>query len=244
MSLPAVPHNHALPPSGDLVLLFVASIFGSAHCVGMCGPYVAICAARLAPGGASAPVCLMVRVLFNAGRLATYVIIGWVAGAIGQIALAATLPFGLSGAISIAAGLIAATLALVLFGVLKDPTRVLARAGVDVLIRGGLLRAFKAPKVLAPVLLGSLQGAFPCAMVYAAASRAATAGDAVRGAATMLVFGLGTVPAIFALTTLPAAVVRRLHTRRWAGIPLLVLGVLLVLRGLAAFGLLAHSWLW
>ena len=81
-------------------------------------------------------------------------------------------------------------------------------------------------------------------MVYAAASRAATAVNAARGAATMLVFGLGTIPAIFALTTLPAAMVRRLHTRRWAGVPLLAIGVLLLLRGLAAFGLVAHTWLW
>jgi len=115
---------------------------------------------------------------------------------------------GLSGAVAIAAGLFAGVFALVLMGVLKDPTRLLARAGADVLIRGGLLRAFKAPGFLAPVLLGSLQGLFPCAMVYAAASRAATAGSAAGGAATMLVFGLGTVPAIFALTTLPAALVR------------------------------------
>ena len=237
-------HHHALPPSGDLLLLLIASILGSAHCVGMCGPYVAICAARLAPGESSAPIRLMVRLLFNAGRLATYVVIGWVAGSLGQIALVATLPLGLSGAVAIVAGIIAGVLALVLIGILKDPTRVLARAGVDVLIRGGLLRAFKAPRVLAPILLGSLQGAFPCAMVYAAASRAATAGNAAGGAATMLVFGLGTVPAIFALTTLPAALVRRLQTRRWAGIPLLAISVLLILRGLAAFGLVAHSWLW
>jgi sulfite exporter TauE/SafE len=239
-----VHHHHALPPSGDLLLLFVASVLGSAHCVGMCGPYVAICAARMAPQGASAPVRFLVRLLFNAGRVATYVIIGWVAGSIGQIALAATLPFGLSGAVAIVAGLFTGLFALVLLGVLTDPTRLLARAGVDVLIRGGLLRAFKAPGVLAPVLLGSLQGAFPCAMVYAAASRAAIAGNAARGAMTMLVFGLGTVPAIFALTTLPAALLQRLHTRRWAAIPLLAVGILLLLRGLAAFGLVAHSWLW
>lgn len=237
-------HHHALPPSGDLVLLFVASVLGSAHCVGMCGPYVTICAARLAPDGASAAARLLVRVLFNAGRVATYTIIGLGAGLIGQFALAAALPLGLSGAVAIAAGLIAGVFALVLMGVLKDPTRLLARAGLDVLIRGSLLRAFKAPGLLAPVLLGSLQGSFPCVMVYAAASRAASTGTATDGAVTMLVFGLGTVPAIFALTLLPAAAMRSLHTRQWAGIPFLLLSVLLILRGLAAFGWVSHSWLW
>lgn len=243
MNLQPVLHHHALPPSGDLPLLFFASILGSAHCLGMCGPYVAICAARLAPEGASASVRLLVRLLFNAGRMVTYAAIGWVVGSMGQIALIA-LPPGLSGTVALVAGLLAGIFALVLMGVVKDPARLLSRAGVDVLIRGGLKRAFKAPGLIAPVLLGSLQGAFPCAMVYAAASRAATAGNAARGAATMLVFGLGTIPAIFALTTLPAAMVRRLHTRRWAGVPLLAVGVLLLLRGLAAFGWVAHTWLW
>jgi sulfite exporter TauE/SafE len=186
---------------------------------------------------------LLVRLLFNAGRVATYVVIGWVAGSLGQIALV-VLPPGLSGAVAIAAGLLAGVFALVLLGVFKDPTRLMSRAGLGVLIRGGLLRAFKAPGLIAPVLLGSLQGVFPCAMVYAAASRAATAGNAARGAATMLVFGLGTIPAIFALTTLPAALIQRLHTRRWAGIPLLAVSVLLLLRGSAAFGWVAHTWLW
>jgi len=239
-----VNHHHLLPPSSDLLLLFVASVLGSAHCVGMCGPYVAICAARLAPQGASAASCFLVRMLFNAGRVATYVVIGWVAGSFGQIATAAALPLGLPGAVAIGAGLVAGMFALVLMGVLKDPARMLARAGLDVMIRGGLLRAFKAPGLLAPVFLGSLQGAFPCAMVYAAASRAATAGNATKGAMTMLVFGLGTVPAIFALSTLPAALMRRLHTRRGAGIPLLAVAMLLILRGTAAFGLIDHSWLW
>ena len=106
MNLQPVLHHHALPPSGDLLLLFFASILGSAHCIGMCGPYVAICAARLAPEGASASVRLLVRLLFNAGRLATYAAIGWIVGSMGQIALFA-LPPGLSGTVAVVAGLLA-----------------------------------------------------------------------------------------------------------------------------------------
>lgn len=214
----------------------------------MCGPYVAMCGARLAPEGASARLRFGLRILFNAGRILTYSIIGLFAGAFGQVALAvasrAGLP-GLAGVVALVAGLGAALFGLAVMGVLADPTRLLNRSAFNTLIRGAILRAFKAPPYVAAMLLGSLQGAFPCALVYGAASRAAIAGSAVSGAATMLVFGLGTVPAIFALTVLPASFMNRLGIRRqWAGALLVVVGVLLMLRGVAAFGWIPHSWLW
>ena len=64
------------------------------------------------------------------------------------------------------------------------------------------------------------------------------------GAITMLVFGLGTVPAIFALTMVPKALLRRVQARKMAGALLVALGALLILRGLANFGLVPSSGWW
>src|SRR5207245_546836 len=153
---------NVLPVSGDLLLLFLASVLGSAHCVGMCGPYVALCSARLSPGPVTAPQRVSLRLLFNAGRLATYAAIGALVGAFGQIALAP----------------------------------------------------------------------------------AAIAGSAPAGAATMLVFGLGTVPAIFLLSSLPNGLVQRLRAWRWAGLFIAAVGILLILRGLSSLGVLGHSVFW
>ena len=100
------------------------------------------------------------------------------------------------------------------------------------------------PPYLSGVLLGALQGAFPCALVYGAASRAAVAGSASAGAVVMLVFGLGTVPAIFALSSVPSAVLRRLRGWRWSGFLIVVVGILLILRGLAALGAVPHTAFW
>jgi sulfite exporter TauE/SafE len=66
----------------------------------------------------------------------------------------------------------------------------------------------------------------------------------VMGAFTMLVFGLGTVPAVFALTVVPQALLRRVKAQRLAGALLAILGVLLILRGLANFGLIASTGWW
>ena len=64
------------------------------------------------------------------------------------------------------------------------------------------------------------------------------------GALTMVVFGLGTVPAIFVLTVVPQTVLRRVKAQRLAGVLLTVLGMLLVLRGLASFGLVPATGWW
>jgi sulfite exporter TauE/SafE len=237
-------HSHTIPAQGDLALLFLASLLGSAHCVGMCGPYVALCSARIAPEGAGPKLRTLLLLLFNAGRVGAYSLLGFLVGAFGQIGLALGEHSGFRGALALAAGVFACLCGLALMGVLPDPARLLAGTGLDGLLRGGTLSAFRAPPYLAPVLLGSLQGAFPCALVYGAASRAAVAGSPLHGAGTMLVFGLGTIPAIFALAALSPTLLARLRAPRWAGAFIVVVGVLLVLRGLAGLRALPETLFW
>ncbi len=210
----------------------------------MCGPYVALCAARISPGGSTAGQRLILRLLFNTGRLATYMAIGTVAGGFGQIALAAGARAGLAGGVALAAGCAAILFGLSLFGWVRDPAGLLRRSGFDLLIRGGTRSAFRAPPYVAGVLLGALQGALPCALVYGAASRAAVSGSPLRGLTTMLVFGLGTVPAIFALSSLSPGLLQRFRGWRWSGLFIVAVGLLLILRGLSAFDLLPHTVWW
>jgi sulfite exporter TauE/SafE len=240
-----VHHQHvALPIGGDLGLLFGASLLGSAHCIGMCGPYVSMCAAQFVPKGATRATRFSLRMLFNLGRIATYGLIGLIVGAFGQIAQALATRLGVSGIVAVLAGLTAFIFGLSLLGFLRDPARIVAGAAVGRWLVAGRARFQRAPIAVAPLLLGSLQGWLPCALVYAAASRAAVAGNAGMGALTMLVFGLGTVPTIFVLTVLPQAVLRRVKAQRLAGALLALLGVLLILRGLAGLGLLPPSAWW
>jgi hypothetical protein len=210
----------------------------------MCGPYVALCAARISPDGSSAGQRLLLRLLFNLGRLATYMTIGALAGAFGQIALAAGARAGLAGVVALVAGGAAVLFGLSLFGWVRDPAVLLRKSGFDVLIRDGARSAFRAPPYVAGVLLGALQGALPCALVYGAASRAAVSGSPLAGVTTMLVFGLGTVPAIFALSSLSPSLLRRFRAWRWAGLFIVAVGLLLILRGLSAFDLLPHTAWW
>lgn len=234
-------HHHALP-AGDLPLLFLASLLGSSHCVAMCGPYVAICSARLGRGGAGSRAAL--RTLFLAGRVTVYIIIGAIAGAFGQIGEAASVRGGVSGIVSILAGAFAIAFALSTGGVAPGPERWLAAAGLDRFIRAGAREAFNAPPYGAAVLLGMIQGMLPCSLVYAAASRAAASASAASGALTMLVFGAGTVPAILLLAVGGSAIGPFFRLRRFAAVFLAAIGLLLVLRGLAGLRLIPHSPLW
>jgi uncharacterized protein len=229
---------------GDLLLLLGASLLGSAHCVGMCGPYVAMCTAQFVPRGATAMARLFLRILFNLGRIATYGLIGLIVGAFGQIAQAAATRLGVGGIVAMLAGAAALIFGLSMMGWLRDPARLVAGAGLGRALTAGRMRLKQAPPSVAPLLLGALQGWLPCALVYAAASRAAIAGSAGMGALTMVVFGLGTVPAVFALTVLPQAVLGRVRAQRLAGVLLTLLGMLLILRGLASFGWVPATGWW
>jgi sulfite exporter TauE/SafE len=240
-------HHAMLPLCGgrvDLAMLFAASLLGSAHCVGMCGPYVAMCTAQFVPRGMTPMTRLGFRLLFNLGRIITYCLIGLSVGAFGQIALAFAVRLGLAGIMALASGMVAAVFGVSMIGWLKDPTGFLVRGGVGRLLKTGRMRLNDAPPAVAPLLMGSLQGLLPCAMVYAAASRAAIAGTPGMGALTMGVFGLGTVPAIFALTVLPQTLMRRIKAQRLAGLLFVMLGVLLILRGLASFGIVPATRWW
>jgi sulfite exporter TauE/SafE len=234
--------HHQLPSTGDLALLFLASLMGSAHCAGMCGPYVAICSARL--GGATDVARAFLRGLFVGGRIAIYVAIGAFAGAFGEITQAATGRDGFSGLLSVAAGLTALLFALSTAGLFPGPERLFAGAGVDRFVRSGAREAFHAPPYVSAALLGALQGLLPCSLVYAAASRAAASASAGRGALTMLVFGLGTVPAILLLAIGGRTLAPLLRLRRLAAVFLALVGLLLILRGLAGWGLVRHAVLW
>ena len=226
------------------MLLFAASVFGSAHCIGMCGPYVAMCTAQFVPRGATPTARLMLRILFNLGRIGTYCCIGLIVGAFGQVLLAAADRVGLTGVIALSAGVAAMLFAASLMGFIRDPARIAAYVGVDKLLRAGRVRLSRGSPTAAPLLLGMLQGWLPCALVYAAASRAAVSGGAGMGALTMLIFGLGTVPAVFALTVVPQALLRRVRAQRVAGVLLAALGLLLILRGLASLRLVPSGVLW
>lgn len=233
-----------LPESGQLGLLFLAAMAGGVHCAGMCGPYVSMCSARIAPLTAAASGRNVVRVLFNLGRLGTYVALGAFAGSLGHIAGAVEHVRGVTGVVSLVAGLVTLLAALSIAGWLPGLELVGEALGVARLIREGSRRVTGGPRYVSAMTLGALQGLLPCALVYGATSRAAATASARQGALTMLVFGLGTLPALLTLTFAGGALPAWSHSRAAAAVAVAIVGALLTLRGAAGLGAIPHTFFW
>lgn len=211
----------------ELVSAFLVGLFGSVHCLGMCGGIVGALTLGLPEAmRRSAWLLLPYLLAYNAGRIATYALLGallgWVAGA-----AAGTLPLGdarflgrwISGLFMIALGLYLAGWWPGLMW--------LERLGGILWRRiepfGRKLLPVRNPMQAAGV--GLVWGWLPCGMVYAALAFALTSGSAGDSAARMAAFGLGTLPMMLAVGSAAAwfsRFVRRSAVRALAGV--LVMG--------------------
>ncbi len=83
-------------------------------------------------------------------------------------------------------------------------------------------------------LIGILNGFLPCGLVYVALAGAIASGDAISGAAVMILFGLGTVPTMFAATIFGKFININIRRKITKAVPVfaLVLGLLFILRGM------------
>lgn len=173
------------------LLIFLAGLAGSMHCVGMCGGFA--CALGTDTRGAAG--MLLRRLLYNVGRLTSYVFLGAAAGAIG-VALAGHdgSPFA-QRMLALVSGALMVIIGLQFFGLFRrlgyarfgGATELLAQALRDLL---------RAPGPAAPLAFGVFNGLLPCPLVYAFAAQAAASGAPLAGMAVMLAFGLGTFPAL------------------------------------------------
>ncbi len=202
---------------------FLLGLAGSAHCAGMCGP-LALALPRRA--GSSAAGLVVGRLSYNAGRVATYGLLGLLLGWVGQgLALS-----GVQRWVSIALGVgLLAAAAYSRWGTLHGPN-LLAWAP----LRRTFGRLLQRPGPGGLAALGGLNGLLPCGLVYAACAGAALAGSGPAGAGYMLVFGLGTVPMMFGLGLAGGALqgTLRLWLQRAVPVCLAVMGLWLVVRGL------------
>jgi sulfite exporter TauE/SafE len=178
--------------SGELAAIttpgtaFLAGLVTSLHCAGMCGPL----ACALMPSTRDDVEPQVVSTVYHASRLFSYAVLGALAGGIGRWPLwflgesvLRYLPW-LLVLFFVAVGLrldqrLPKPLALArvhawLFGRLRGGSRIAAAAGVG----------FATPLL-------------PCGPLYFLLSFALLSGSALRGAETLIAFGLGTVPLLW-----------------------------------------------
>lgn len=212
-------------PQVTLPGLFLAGLFGSAHCLTMCG--------GLATALGAAPIGerRWRIVLSQVGRLLSYGALGAAAGALGMLAATQATAEHWSALLRVVTAALIVMIGLRLtlgashkIGWLRWPERLGARVwrrafpiAQRVLPRQPILRA---------LLLGALWGWMPCGLIYSALMIAAAAGNASQGLLIMLAFGLGTLPAVLGVGHLGRWLPRHDggHTR-WLGALLIACGV-------------------
>jgi len=208
-----------------LATAFVLGAAGSAHCIGMCGP---IALAVPSPGNGWR-ARLMSTLILNGGRVSTYALLGALFGAFGTgLRLA-----GLQQSVSIIAGAVL-LLSVIVPGLLErwSPT---GRLSLWIgRLRGALARNLKRTAPEAVFFTGALNGLLPCGLVYAAAIGAAAMGTMQHGALFMMLFGLGTLPALIGLRMSGSMIGTSARARLRKASPVLVsaLAVLMILRAL------------
>lgn len=238
-----------------MVLAFVTGLLASLHCVSMCGGFVAAYSLRIAggqsttPGLAAAlrPAILWSHLLYNAGRLTTYAVIGGLMGLVGSFIAASGQLIGVQGLASILAGVFMILLGLSL-GRWLPYTTWLQPAWGSQFSRLTDLGENLATRTMAfgTYPLGLLLGLMPCGPLYAMEINAAGTGNIWQGMLTLFAFGLGTVPTLYAFGLVSSAVGHQLPRRffKIAALVVVLLGILTLLRGLALNNLIPHMGLW
>jgi hypothetical protein len=227
----------------DLLLVMALGFLGSfGHCVGMCGPLSV--AFSLTQRPAPQPNLwqqLYFHGLLNLGRIASYAFVGAGIGALGSVLVVggqlAGIDSGLRQALSILTGCFLIWMGLAQInpnGLPKIPfLHPIAQGTLHQRLNRAMMKlSGQQHHGLTPVLLGLTWGLIPCGFLYAAQIKAAETSDLWQGTATMLAFGVGTLPSMLGVG-LSAALVsadRRSQLFRLGGWVMLLIGGLTLLR--------------
>jgi sulfite exporter TauE/SafE len=200
--------------------IFIASLLGSSHCVGMCGGFVALYAHN-------SPGKILPHCLYNLGRLVTYLILGVAAAQFGA-AFNVMLPITAlqhSSALVVGIVLIALGVVKLLGRNVRIGERVFRR--ISKLLHPISAPIFRTPRRITPFLIGMLTTLIPCGWLYVFVALAFSSGSPTEGALIMLFFWFGSLPAMVAY----GAAVRVISIRLRQYAPQ-VMGVLLIFSGL------------
>lgn len=190
----------AQAPSIDAVLalagtVLASSLLGSAHCAGMCG---GLALAASGPNGSAEGSRAMRQVGYHAGRLASYALVGAIAGLVGSVVDDAGTLVGVQRVAAVVAGSMIALMGAV--AVARAMGLRVPAASVPMPLVRLAQRVHAATLRLPPnyrgLPLGLATPLLPCGWLYAFAAISAASASAPLGAFVMAAFWLGTVPAV------------------------------------------------
>ncbi len=178
----------------DYYLVVLTGVFGSLHCIGMCGPI--ILAYSFDPSGLNGR--LLPHVYYNVGRVVSYTLAGLIFGFIGSL-LFSVIPYQVYKFYSLLIGGI--LIVFLGFGLMNIiPKFHLSFDGLHTkLAKSIFIKRLSNKTDLTPLVIGLATILLPCGLFYPILLKAAISGDYVSGALSMFFFSIGTIPLLFVL---------------------------------------------
>ena len=213
----------------EITLIFSALALGFAsgfHCIGMCGPI----ALSMGLTKKQATNYYLQNLTYQFGRITTYSFLGAILGIVGQGFQLA----GFQSYLTIVVGILLITMALFSFGGKDFASKIPFLSKFLFKVKMNLGKLLQKADYKSRYLTGILNGFLPCGMVYMALTASLAAGGILQSAGFMALFGLGTLPFMFAIVLVGNLMTTGFRIKVLKVIPILmvVLGGLFILRGL------------
>ncbi len=210
--------------NASYAVLFIAGLLTSVHCVGMCG---GIMLSQTVNSESENKLQAMKPALFyNSGRVISYTILGGVIGAVGSVF---SLSFKSKATVQILAALFMIIMGLNMsgFGLFRK---------LQIKLPHSFCK-FK-HKSNSPFIVGLLNGFMPCGPLQTMQIFALGTGSPVKGAISMMIFSIGTVPLMLTFGAI-SGLLSKGYTKRLlklSGVMIIVLGIIMGNRGLSMLG--------
>lgn len=197
-------------------MLFVTGILTSIHCVSMCGAINLMAIIDNKNKNYTRPV------LYNLGRVISYTIIGGIVGGIGNVL---SINDTVKGIIILIAGVIMLLMSFNMLGILDFRLPIIQKLKIRNKSNNALI-------------IGFLNGLMPCGPLQAMQVYALSTGSVLKGALSMFLFSLGTIPLMLFIGIFYNLIKGKgkIIINKIASVLILILSIVMLNRGLLALG--------
>lgn len=217
--------------SATLGYVFVLGLLTSTHCLAMCGGIMLSQTAgtqalgkieiKRSKNGAFSALA------YNGGRVAAYTLMGAIFGAVGAVI---TYTVTIKSMVFTIAGLLVAVIGIQMLGIIPGFRKLsLSLPGACAVPKKTKTRLYGKP-----LIIGLLTGIMPCAPLQAMWLYSMSTGTGARGALSMLVFALGTVPLMLLFGSISSLIPGRYvkYMLKASAVLVVSLGIAMLISGL------------
>lgn len=216
-------------------VLFIIGLLTSIHCVAMCGGInLSQCIPQKIESTSDGRYTnLLPSVLYNSGRVVSYTIIGGIVGALGSVV---SFSGPAKGIVAIGASLFMVIMGINMLNIFPSVRKFNPRMPK---LFARMIGKEKGISKNRPFYVGLLNGLMPCGPLQAMQLYALSTGDPIKGALSMFVFSVGTVPLMFGLGALSSLLSKRFTTKMMqvSAVLVIVLGFAMFQTGMAVSGI-------